>query len=155
IDGPDLIAPGSKAHYIITLDNTTDADWPATTRIAVAGGAVSELYDAASWTSAAEVGTIGVAIPAGSQGVLELVAVAPKVDAETPTTTELALTDGATQVGSVLLSVTVTPNGDENLSSDSGDHNDTEITGGCAAGGGAGWLALAPLALVLRRRRLP
>ena len=29
VDGPDRIAPGQKAHYIITLSNDTDADWPA------------------------------------------------------------------------------------------------------------------------------
>jgi hypothetical protein len=153
IDGPDRIAPGAKAHFVITLDNTTGADWPATTRMMVASGSASELYDAASWTSTVEVGAIGVAIPAGEQGVVELDIVAPGVATETPISTEIALTDGATQVGTIQLAVTVTPNGDEDLSSDSDDQFDGDVSGGCSAGGGAGWLAFAPVLLVLRRRR--
>jgi len=153
IDGPDRIAPGAKAHYIITLDNTTDGDWPATTRLAVASGTASELYDAASWTSTLEVGPIGVAIPAGTQGIIELDVVAPGVATETPISTELALIDGDNRVGTVELAVTVTPDGRELTSTDADDQFDVEVSGGCAAGHGAGWLALAPVLLVLRRRR--
>jgi hypothetical protein len=153
IDGPDRIAPGTKAHYRITVNNTTEADWPATTRLVVAGGGASQLYDAASWTSNAEVGAIGVAVPAGSQGIVELDVVAPSVATQTPVSAVLALTDGTAQVGTVQLTVTVTPDGDENLSGDSDDATDGEVSGGCAAGGGAGWLAFAPVLLVLRRRR--
>jgi hypothetical protein len=153
IDGPDRIAPGAKAHYVITLDNTTDTDWPATTRLVVAAGSASELYDSASWTSTIEVGAIGVGIPAGSQGVIELDIVAPGVATETPLSTELALFDGDNRVGTVQLAVTVTPNGDENLSGESDDQFDGEVSGGCSTGGGAGWLAFAPVLLVLRRRR--
>jgi hypothetical protein len=154
IDGPDRIAPGARAHYRLTVTNTTGADWPDTTRMVVAGGGTSEFYDAASWTSAAEVGAIGTAIPAGSQGIVELDVVAPNVAAATAVSTELALTDGTTQVGSVSLAVTVTPNGDDNLSGDSDDQTDGgSVNGGCAAGGHAGWLAFAPVLLVLRRRR--
>jgi hypothetical protein len=154
IDGPDRIAPGAKAHYRVTVANTTDADWPATTRMVVTGGA-SQLYDAASWTSRTEVGAIGAAIPAGTQGVVELDVVAPGVATPTAVSTELALTDGAAQVGTVSLAVTVTPDGDDNLSGDSDDQTDgSPVTGGCAAGGAAGWLVLAPvLGLLLRRRR--
>lgn len=153
IDGPDRIAPGARAHYRLTVTNTTDTDWPQTTRLVVAGGA-SELYDAASWASSAEIGPIGAAIPAGAQGIVELDVVAPTVDAETAVATELALTDGTTQVGTVSLAVTVTPNGDDNLSGDSDDQTDGgSVNGGCAAGGRAGWLAFAPVLLVLRRRR--
>jgi hypothetical protein len=154
IDGPDRIAPGARAHYRITVTNTTDADWPDTTRMVVAGGAASELYDAASWTSSDEVGAIGAAIPAGSQGLVELDVVAPNVATETAVATELALIDGTMQVGTVSLAVTVTPNGDENLSGDSDDQTDGgSVSGGCTAGGGAGGLAFALMLPVLRRRR--
>jgi hypothetical protein len=153
IDGPDRIAPGARAHYRITVNNTSGADWPETTRLVVAGGGASPLYDAASWTSSAEVGEIGVAVASGSQGVIELDVVAPNASAPTPVATELALTDGTTQVGTVALAVTVTPDGDENTSGDSGDQLDGAVSGGCAVGGGAGWLAFMPALLVLRRRR--
>jgi uncharacterized protein (TIGR03382 family) len=86
--------------------------------------------------------------------VVELDVIAPQVDAPTAVNTELALVDGAVQVGTVVLAMTVTPDGDENLSSDADDETDGEpVTGGCTAAGGAGWLAFAPVLLVLRRRR--
>ena len=158
VDGPDRIAPGQKAHYIITLSNDTDADWPATTQLRIAGGSASALYDAASWTSNAEVGAIGVAVPTGTLGVVELDVVGPPVAEPTPITTELALVDGATQVGSVTLAITVTPDGSENTSADSDDTADdgSEDSAGCSVSGGGGcggWLALTPVLLVLRRRR--
>src|ERR1041384_4621971 len=59
VDGPDRIAPGQKAHYIITLSNDTDADWPATTELRIADGSASALYDAASWASNVAIGPIG------------------------------------------------------------------------------------------------
>jgi len=153
VDGPDKIAPGAKAHYLIHVNNDTETDWPATTKLMVAGGAASALYDAASWTSNAQVGTLGVAIPAGQQGVVELDVVAPTVATATPLALALALTDGDAQVGAVDLAVTVTPDGDENLSSDGDDQADVEGGGGCSTGRGAGWLAFAPVLLVLRRRK--
>ena len=108
--------------------------------LVVAGGGASQLYDAASWTSNAEVGAIGVAVPVGSQGIVELDVVAPSVATQTPVSEVLALTDGTAQVGTVQLAVTVTPDGDENLSGDSDDTTDGEVSGGCTAGGGpAGW----------------
>jgi hypothetical protein len=153
VDGPDRIAPGQKAHYQITVTNNTDADWPDTTQLRTADGNASELYDPASWASNVEVGAIGAAVPVGALGVFELDIVAPSVATQTPIATELALVDGTTQVGSVTLAVTVTPDGDENLSGDSDDQTDGDVSGGCTAGGGAGWLAFAPVVLVLRRRR--
>jgi len=153
IDGPDRIAPGARAHYRITLDNATDAEWPATATLVAAGGA-SALYDAATWTSSAEIGPIGAAIPAGTQGTVELDITAPTVATATPIATELAVMDGTTQVGSVGFAVTVTPDGDDNLSGDSDDQMDGgSVNGGCTAGAGAGWLAFAPVLLVVRRRR--
>jgi hypothetical protein len=156
IDGPDRVAPGTRAHYRITLANPTDAEWPATATLAVAGGGASGLYDAASWVSNTEVGPIGAAIAPGAQGTVELDVVVPQVATQTAVATELAVIDGATQVGSVSLAVTVTPDGDEATSGDADDQNDDggSVTGGgCSAGGGAGWFALAPVLLVLRRRR--
>ncbi len=153
IDGPDRIAPGAKAHYRITINNATGTDWPETTRLVVADGSASPLYDAASWTSSAEIGEIGAAIPAGTQGVVELDVVAPNTGTPTPVATELALTDGTTQVGTVPLAVTVTPDSTVSPSGDSGDHLDGTVSGGCAAGGGAGWLSFLPVLLVIRRRR--
>jgi len=153
VDGPDRIAPGQRAHYVITVQNDTETDWPATTQLQISDGTASALYDASSWASGAEVGAIGVGIPAGTQGVVELDIVGPDVATATPIATQLALVDGTAQVASLEFAVTVTPDGDENLSSDSDDQTDGETSSGCAAGGGAGWLAFAPVLLVLRRRR--
>lgn len=154
VDGPDRVAPGARAHYRLTVDNTTDAEWPATTRLVVAGGTPSELYDAASWVSSSEVGALGAAVPAGGQATIDVDVVAPgDVTEPTALAADLALLDGAAEVGTVTIALTVTPNGDENLSGDSDDQYDGEVSGGCSAGGAAGWLALAPVLLVLRRRR--
>jgi len=153
IDGPDRIAPGARAHYRITINNTTGADWPETTRLVVADGSPSPLYDAASWTSSAEIGEIGAPIPAGTKGVVELDVVAPNAGTPTSVAAELALTDGTTQLGTIQLAMTVTPDSAVEPSGDSGDHLDGAVSGGCAAGGGAGWLGLLPVLLVLRRRR--
>jgi hypothetical protein len=154
VDGPDRIAPGQKAHYTLTVSNDTDADWPDTTRVVIADGTASPLYDAASWASTVEVGPIGAPVPAGTQATVELDVVGPSVATATPIATQLALVDGATRVGSVDFAVTITPDGNANTSADSDDQSDDDATGGCAAGGGAaGWLALAPVLLVLRRRR--
>lgn len=51
--------------------------------------------------------------------------------------------------------MTVTPNGDEDTSSDGGDTNDADLAGGCNAGGGASWpvMVLVPALVVLRKRR--
>jgi len=163
VDGPDRVAPGATAHYAITLVNTTDADWPTTATLSVAGGAASELYDAATWTSNAEVGPIGIAIPAGGQGVVDVDIVAPIVTTKTAVSTELAVMNGAVQVATVPLALMVTPDGDENTSADSDDPTDDAAdpgspaakpeSAGCSTAGGAGWLAFAPVLLVLRRRR--
>jgi uncharacterized protein (TIGR03382 family) len=155
IDGPDRVAPGAKVRYTITIDNTTDADWPATTKLRVAGGGTSELYDAATWTSASEPGALGSDIPAGAQGTIQIDVQAPTVTDETPVFTQLELTDGAAALGSFHLALTVTPNGDQDVSADADDANDdgVEVTGGCSAGGGAGWAVLLLPALVAVRRR--
>jgi hypothetical protein len=153
-DGPDRIAPGQQAHYVLTVSNDTDVDWPATTRLMVADGNASPLYDAATWASAIEIGTIGAVVPAGTQATVDLDVVGPSVATATPIQTQFALMDGTNQVGAVDFAVTITPDGNANTSTDGDDATDDDATGGCAAGGGAaGWLAFAPMLLVLRRRR--
>ena len=155
VEGPDKIAPDAKAHFALTVQNNNTADWSADTRIVVAGGADSQLYDADSWVSAKEVGTIGSDIGAGAMGVIELDVHAPAVTEETPVFTQLSLLDASGQsVGTIDLAVTVTPNGDEGTSTDGGDENDGDLEGGCNAGGGAGsWPLAAGLALLALRRR--
>ncbi|HWO22942.1 MAG TPA: M15 family metallopeptidase [Kofleriaceae bacterium] len=157
IDGPDRVAPGVKVRYAVTVDNTSATDWPATTKLRVAGGGTSELYDAASWTSPAEYGEIGVDIAAGGQGTFDVEVMAPAATEEKPVFTQLELTDGTTSLGTLNIALTVTPNGDHGTSNEADDvHDDgVEVTGGCSTGGGAGWgaLALAGLALLRRRRR--
>jgi uncharacterized protein (TIGR03382 family) len=154
IIGPDKIAPGAKAHFAVTVENTGTNNWPATTKLIVAGGATSELYDPESWTSNKQIGTIGTAINAGKQGTIEIDVLAPQVTEETPEFTELTLSDGGTMFGTINLAVTVTPNGDDGTSGDADDENDEGAAGGCAAGGGAGaWGAMLIPALVLLRRR--
>ncbi len=156
IEGPDKLAPGAKGHYAITVANTGTVDWPASTKLVVAGGTPSELYDPATWVSDTQVGTIGSDIGAGAQGIIELDVLAPNVTEETPAFTQLALSDGTTQIGTINIALTVTPNGDEDTSGDADDENDegADAAGGCSAGGNGSWVALlAPLAVLLRRRR--
>ena len=155
VQGPDKIAPGEHAHYTITIDNTGETDWPATTRVLVSGGATSALYDSATWTSPREVGPIGVGIPANSEGILEIEVVGPMVDVETSAFTQFTLSDSGTDVGTVHVSVTVTPNGDEGTSGDADDeHDGATVSGGCnATGGGGSWATILIAALVLVRRR--
>jgi len=156
IDGPDKLAPGARAKFSITVNNTGNVDWSANTKIVVSGGGTSELYDPTMWMSASEIGTIGSDIGAGAQGVIEIPVLAPMVTEETPVFTQLSLQDGGAPMGTINLAVTITPNGDEDTSGDSGDQNDDPdgMSGGCNAGGAGGWLAMfAPALLVLRRRR--
>jgi uncharacterized protein (TIGR03382 family) len=160
IEGPDKIAPGARARYAITIANTGSVDWPASTRVVVAGGEASPLYDPATWASPTDVGTLGGDIGAGAQGIFEIDVTAPLVSEETALNVRLALLDGETSMGVVDLAVLVTPNGDEDTSGDAGDDHDddgdadAEISGGCSTGGGAslGFVFLLG-ALVLRRRR--
>jgi hypothetical protein len=154
IDGPDKIAPGAKAHYTITVKNTGTTDWPATTKLIVAANGTSELFDADSWRSDREVGPIGQAVPAMQQAMIDLDIHAPQVTAETPEMTTFTLADGATEFGTIDLAVTVTPNGDEGMSGDSGDQMDGG--GGCSSTrGGAGWLAIACVLVLALRPRVP
>jgi uncharacterized protein (TIGR03382 family) len=156
IDGPDRVAPGAQVRYTITLNNTTEVDWPATTVVRVADG-TSQLYDPATWTSPSQPGALGTDIAAGAQGVLQIDVRAPIVTEETPVFTQLELTDGTATLGTFNLALTVAPNGDHDASTDADDQNDDgiEVTGGCSAGAGAGagWVALVLPALIAVRRR--
>lgn len=156
INGPDRVAAGGHATFSITLENTGGVDWPATTRLMVMGGAASELYDSSSWTSSTEVGPINTAILAGGTGVIDVEIAAPLLAEETPLQTQFELTDGTTKFGSIALSVTVTPNDDDDISNEGDDtHDDApEVSGGCNASGNGNWLAaFAPALMLLRRRR--
>jgi uncharacterized protein (TIGR03382 family) len=156
IDGPDKIAPGTKAHYKITLVNDGTADWSEATTLNVVDGA-SELFDPATWAAEDQIGEIGIVVPAGGgRGVIEFDVVAPDVSEETAFGMQLALAEGGTQHGTIDVAMTVTPNGDENTSGEADDENDdgNELEGGCNAGGNASWAGLLlPLLAVLRRRR--
>lgn len=155
VEGPDKVAPGAKARYAITINNTTAVDWPASAVVRVEGGAASTMYDPATWASPSEVGALGSDIGAGAQGMLEIDVLAPNVTEETPLFTQLELTADGAPLGTISLALTVTPNGDHEVSADADDENDNpEYTGGCTTGGGVGWaLLLLPALIVLRRRR--
>jgi uncharacterized protein (TIGR03382 family) len=164
VDGPDRVAPGQRAKYLLTIANNTEVDWPANTRVLVAGGAAGDLYDGQTWVSPTELGTLDVAIPAGGRGDLGLEIAAPSVTEETPMSTPFAITDANGAVlGEFELALTVTPMGNDGTSVD-GDEDDVEPIdadedgverGGCNAGGGSAGagLAFGLLALVVRRRR--
>ncbi len=156
VDGPDRIAAGGHATFSITVANTGTADWADTTRLLVAGGAASSLYDSSSWTSPTEVGPIRTAIAAGQNGVIDVEIAAPMVTEETAAQTQLTLSNGTTMFGTINLAVTITPNGDDDISNEGEDtHDDApEISGGCNASGNGSWLVmLAPALVMLRRRR--
>lgn len=163
VDGPDRVAPGTRASYVVTIANNTAIDWPASTRVIVAHGAVGELYDAETWVSPSELGILEVAIPAGGRGDLGLAIATPAVDEETPMSTELAVVDAnGAELATFALELTVTPNGDAGTSTD-GDEDDVAPSpdadedgvegGGCSTGAGDAGLALGLLALAIRRRR--
>ena len=80
------------------------------------------------------------------------------VSEETPLFTQFTLSDNGVSFGVMNIGIVVTPNGDEDTSSEADDMNDDgadQVTGGCNAGGtsNGAWLALGIGALVLRRRR--
>jgi len=156
IVGPDRIAAGGHAAFTITVENTGTVDWPATARLRVQGGETSQLFDSSSWTSPTEVGPINTAIAAGEKGVIDVEIAAPMVTEETAAQSLFEITDGTTQFGTLALSVTITPNDDDDISNEGDDtHDDApEVSGGCNASGNGSWLAaLAPALMLLRRRR--
>lgn len=161
IDGPDKLAPGARATYAVTIVNLSSADWAGDTKLTVADGIDSELYDSQAWTSPTEIKTLGSVVASGAQTVIEIPVLAP-LDVSEPTAfnLDIALGDGTAPAAKIMLALSVTPNGDEDTSGDSSDEHDDgedapefgEMTGGCNSGGSVGWLALVLPALVLRRR---
>jgi uncharacterized protein (TIGR03382 family) len=154
VDGPDRVAPMQRAHYAITVQNTTTTDWSAATILTIANGSPSQLYDAQSWSSATEIGPINTAVIAGSMAVLDVEIKTPEVTEETPIVEQLELSDGTNVLGSIQIALTVTPDGG-GTSSDSSDTESDTVSGGCSAGGGGAGLGLSLLALALIRRRRP
>ncbi|HEY4240317.1 MAG TPA: NBR1-Ig-like domain-containing protein [Kofleriaceae bacterium] len=153
VDGPDTVAPNAQAHYAITLSNTGQLAWPASTEVVVAGGSDSTVFDPNSWVSASDVGPLGMMVAPGDMYTIGVDVVAPAATEDTPELTVLALEDGGTMFGTINLAFTVSPEGGPDVSSDGGDHADG-TSGGCNAGGRSSLaLALAPLALAFRRRR--
>jgi uncharacterized protein (TIGR03382 family) len=157
IEGPDRVAPNTRAHYSLTVTNYSSKDWPASTKLVVVGGNSSELFDEASWESTTVLGEIGSDIGAGAMGVIELDVATPEVTEETALFTQFELIDGTDNFGTINVALTVTPDGDEDMSSEAVDQHDpgAEVTGGCNAGGGglSGLAMLMPALAMLRRRR--
>jgi hypothetical protein len=153
VDGRDQAPPQTKVHYSLTLKNTGHADWPAATKLQLASGTSSQLYDA-SWTSQTVITTLGAAIAVGSTGTVELDVTTPASDAVLPIDEKLDLDDSGTKFGSIDLAVTVVPGMTGPASGDGGDSSDTgNAGGGCNAGGGAGAGVLLALMALVRRRR--
>jgi hypothetical protein len=159
IDGPDRIAPGTRAHYTVTIVNNDVVDWPAGSAIVTTGA--SDLYDAATWMSPSQLGVLPATIPAGGEGVIEIDVEAPSA----PIEGEAAFADLAVVVGGeqlpVELSAQVSAEAGESADEDEDAGEDAELadddgvveeTGGCSTGGNASWLVLLGL-LALRRRR--
>lgn len=82
VAGPDQVQSAARAHYAITLRNTGSVDWSDTTKLVVASGQPSQLYDAQTWTSPTEIVTIGP-VAAGTETVVQLDVQAPSVMSDT------------------------------------------------------------------------
>jgi hypothetical protein len=153
VDGPDRVQPLSQAHYRLTIQNNSDTEWPATTQLRLATARQSPLYDD-SWLASDVITTLGNPVPAGTMGEITFDVTTPDVAEETPFFEELVLSDGAMRLSGVHIALTVVPGMEEPTSSDSDDHYDQEVTGGCSTGGGSlGFGALALLFVAFRRRR--
>lgn len=171
IAGADRAPPATTITYRVAILNSGNVEWPATTRLVVADGA-SELR-APSWTSAAEITTIGSAVGPRQVAILDVDVVTPAVDEETVFVEQLSLSDGAATFGDdIRIALTVVP---DVMAPESGDGSEPtdedgeaippdfgEATGGCSSSGGhAGWLMLVLLVSghasrrARARRRLP
>ncbi len=154
VDGPDRVAPGATTHYTVTVRNQGAMDWPSGTRLVIADGQPSVLYDQASWVSPSQVGAMTDVVPAGTLATFDFDVIAPTVTSDTPVYQQLALSDASQTYATFDLALTVTGIG----TADSADSSDPEqtVTGGCNAGGSGtsgGLLALGLLALVRGRGR--
>ncbi len=152
--GPDKVAPSTQAHYQIAVKNTGTAAWPATTRLVTADGMASPLHDA-SWTSDTVAAELGASVAAGAMVTIELDVTTPAETMDTPIQQLFALADGTTMFGSIPVALTVVMSGADTSGDASEGDDPAPQSGGCNAGGGAGWLVgLAAIALVRRRRVL-
>ncbi|MGE5180655.1 MAG: D-alanyl-D-alanine carboxypeptidase family protein [Acidobacteriota bacterium] len=158
VDGPDLVPPQARAHYTIALTNYGDVAWPDTAQLAITADS-SPLHDT-SWQSDTVIATLGTFVPPGAVAEVSFDVTTPAVTEDTPVTQQLVVTDGTTTFGTTSLSLTVEaddPGKTDSPTSIDGDdsHDLGEMSGGCNAGGGtgAGSLALALGALLVRRRR--
>jgi len=153
LNGPDQAPPQTQVHYSITLKNTGNVDWPATTKLQLASGTSSPLYDA-SWTSQTVVTTVGATIAAGKQGTVDFDVTTPAEDMQTPVSETFELDDGGNKFGTIDVALTVVPGMSGPSSGDGGDTSDGAHGGGCSAGGGSGGvLVLLALTALVRRRR--
>jgi len=149
VDGPDRAAPATQVHYAVTVKNTGNTTWPATTKLIVKSGMASPLHDA-SWTSDSVVTTLAAAVDAGKNATLDFDVTTPAADTETPVTETFQLEDGTTKFGQIDLALTVVP-GD--MGPESSDGGDTQDAGGCNTGGGGAGLLVGFAAMFVRRRR--
>lgn len=149
VDGPDRAAPETQVHYGVTVKNTGNVTWPATTNLILKSGSASALYDP-SWMSPTTVTALGASVDAGQTATIDFDVTTPAEDTETPVMEAFQLADGSAKFGEIDLAVTVVPGQTGDSSSDGGDKMD----GGCAAGGGgAGWVLALGVIFVRRRRR--
>ena len=152
--GPDRAPPQTRVHYALTLKNSGTITWPATTKLQLASGTSSTLYDS-SWTSQTVITTLGAEIAAGKTGTIDLDVTTPAADAELPVMQDLTLNDGGTKFGDIQLALTVVPGMSDDESGD-GSEVSGDTSGGCNAGRGAsgsGALLVLALAGLIRRRR--
>jgi MYXO-CTERM domain-containing protein len=146
-DGPDRAAPQTQVHYGVTVKNTGNTAWPATTKL-ILKGASSVLYDP-SWMSQTDVTALGASVDAGKTATIDFDVTTPPADADTPIMEAFQLADGSAKFGEIDLALTVVPGDTGNTSSDGGDTRD----GGCNVGDGAGWVLALGVIFVRRRRR--
>lgn len=152
VDGPDNTPPATRAHFSITIENATTADWPATATLVAP--ADTQLHDT-SWIDTTQITALGQDVPAGSMAELSFDVMTPNESTDTPISEQLTLIDGTSTLGTVRVALTVVPDMHTPQSGDGGDtHDFGEVSGGCSTSNGSsfGGLALV-LGAVLRRRR--
>ncbi len=162
IAGTDRAPPSTSITYQVTILNSGNVEWPASTRLIITDG-TSDLQ-APSWTSGSEIATLGRVIGPRQVAVLDIEVFTPAVTEETVIVEQLSLSDGAATFGDdIRLALTVVPDAVEPESGDGSEPTTDEgeafppdfgeATGGCSSGGSTGWLALALVALIFPRRR--
>ena len=149
VTGPEVIAPGERGHFAVTLRNIGIVGWTGEVALVTASGDASALHDPQSWDSPTQVMTLGADVAPEDELELEIVVLGPPVEEVTPIGERFTLYDGDSRFGAIPIGVTVDPDDDP-------DHEDNSTAvGGCAAAGGGsgGMLVLVGLGLMVRRRR--